>query len=65
MPKTKTKITIEDTLNDSRMYFKQIIGLTDLMIISANVHDIPNLITIKELAENGLNKLESISGKEN
>ena len=58
----QTEIIVEDTLSDGKMYLKQIISLTDLMLINADINDIPNLMTIKELAEKGLEKLELISG---
>lgn len=34
--------------------------MLDLMITNASLEDMPNLITLKELAESGLNKLKVI-----
>ncbi|MBR2525564.1 hypothetical protein IKE67_03775 [bacterium] len=50
-------ISNEDLIAETELYFKQIISMLDLMITNANFKDMPNLITLKELAEIGLNKL--------
>lgn len=50
----------EDLIAETALYFKQIISMLDLMITNANLEDMPNLITLKELAESGLNKLKVI-----
>ena len=50
----------EDLIADAQLYFKQIISMSDLMIANANIDEIPNLTTLKELAESGLNKLKQI-----
>lgn len=51
----------DDIIADTSLYFRQIIALTDLMLANSNVEDTPNLMTLKELAESGLNKLNLIN----
>jgi len=53
--------TISYILADTSLYFKQIIALVDLMLINSNIEDTPNLMTLKELAEIGLNKIEILN----
>lgn len=48
----------EDLITDTSLYFRQIIALVDLMLINSNIEETPNLMTLKELAESGLNKIE-------
>ena len=50
--------TNDDLIAETELYFKQIISMLDLMITNANIEDMPNLITLKELAKSGLNKLK-------
>lgn len=45
----------DDKNADIEMYFKQIISLADLMIETTN-NSMPNLLTIRDLAESGLTK---------
>lgn len=46
----------KDDINaDIEMSFKQIISLTDLMLEHGN-KDVPNILTIRDLAERGLEK---------
>lgn len=47
----------EDCCASIKMYFTQIIALTDLLIENGEENQIPNFITLKELAESGINKL--------
>ena len=51
----------EDLIADTSLYFRQIIALVDLMIVNSNIEDTPNLMTLKELAESGLNKISIIN----
>jgi len=44
---------------DIEMYFRQIVSLTDLMI-ECNSEDMPNILTIRDLAQAGLNKSVNI-----
>lgn len=46
----------EDINADIEMSFKQIISLTDLMLESNN-ENVPNILTIRDLAQSGLSKL--------
>ncbi len=50
--------SMSDILADTSLYFRQIIALVDLMLANSNIEETPNLITLKELAESGLNKIE-------
>ena len=50
-------VEIEDCCADIQMYFKQIIALTDLLIENAEADEIPNFLTLKELAESGVSKM--------
>lgn len=52
-------MTKEDLYADIEMYFNQIISLTDLMI-ECNNQITPNILTIRDLAQSGLNKFISI-----
>ena len=53
----------EDINASIEMYFRQIISLTDLMLEINN--DIsPNILTIRDLAQAGLNKSISISSND-
>lgn len=45
---------------DIEMNFKQIISLTDLMLKSKN-EEVPNILTIRDIAQQGLNKFMSIN----
>lgn len=49
---------LSDTLADTSLYFRQIIALVDLMLANSNIEETPNLMTLKELAESCLNKIE-------
>lgn len=53
-----SKNTDLDTIADTSLYFRQIIALVDLMLANSNIEDTPNLMTLKELAESGLSKIE-------
>ncbi len=44
----------EDNNAEIEMYYRQIISLADLML--NNTEDIPNILTIRDLAQNGLEK---------
>ena len=46
----------EDINADIEMYFKQIISMADLMI-EKNNESVPNVLTIRDLAQLGLNKI--------
>lgn len=50
--------SMSDILVDTSLYFRQIIALVDLMLANSNIEETPNLMTLKELAESGLNKIE-------
>ena len=63
MPPKESKMKLDensmsDILADTSLYFRQIIALVDLMLANSNIEETPNLITLKELAESGLNKIE-------
>ena len=45
----------EDRHADIEMYFKQIISLADLML-ETNNNSMQNILTLRDLAESGLNK---------
>lgn len=45
----------EDISADVEMSFRQIISLTDLMLEHTN-EDTPNILTIRDIAQTGLNK---------
>lgn len=50
----------QDDFNaDIEMCFKQIVSLTDLMLEHEN-ENVPNILTIRDLAQTGLNKVASI-----
>jgi len=49
----------EDINADIEMCFKQIISLTDLML-ECNNEITPNILTIRDLAQAGLNKTSNI-----
>ncbi len=48
---------IEDCCTDIKMYFMQIVTLSDLLIETGQKDKIPNFTTLKEIAESGINKL--------
>ncbi len=48
---------IDDIIVDIDMYFQQIIELIDLMIENNN-SSTPNLITLRDIAQNGLDKVK-------
>ncbi len=54
------KFIIEDLIVNTELYFKQIIALLDLMLEVSDVDSAPNLMTLKELAESGLNKIKLV-----
>jgi len=63
MPPKESKMKLDensmsDILVDTSLYFRQIIALVDLMLANSNIEETPNLMTLKELAESGLNKIE-------
>ena len=63
MPPKESKMKLDensmsDILADTSLYFRQIIALVDLMLANSNIEETPNLMTLKELAESGLNKIE-------
>ena len=49
----------EDFNADIEMNFRQIISLADLMM-EHNNENVPNILTIRDLAQSGLNKVMSI-----
>lgn len=50
----------EDKIADTCMYFRQIIDLADLMLEN-NIFSMPNILTLRDLAQNGYEKLYSIN----
>lgn len=59
MIKRGIKMNKEDINADIEMSFKQIISLTDLML-ECNNENVPNVLTIRDLAQSGLSKLSSL-----
>jgi hypothetical protein len=49
----------EDNNADIEMCFKQIISLTDLML-EIHSQNIPNILTIRDLAQSGLEKVAKL-----
>ena len=48
---------IEDYCADIQMYFQQIVALATLLIENGTADEVPNLLTVRELAESGLGKV--------
>ncbi|MDD3437685.1 MAG: hypothetical protein PHC64_11090 [Candidatus Gastranaerophilales bacterium] len=46
----------QDIDADIEMSFRQIISLTDLMLECDNNESVPNILTIRDIAQSGLNK---------